>query len=184
VIPATETATGTSSLQGRAADATMQQAWHWALMMEQPSHSGRIPTQPQGKRQGGAHFGAALHVYAAETGLFCIGENIDNELAMGSHSLGSQCSVCLGSRTLQTCWIAKRSHTLDSSYLSRAAKAITRGVDGGIGAAKGTAENELALVDGIVVGSHIVVSHLDGCFWIVVWKERWWCLVSFAKSVL
>ena len=52
VNPAIETATGTSSLQGTAAEATTQHAWHCALITEQPSHSGLMPIQQHGNRQG------------------------------------------------------------------------------------------------------------------------------------
>jgi hypothetical protein len=52
VKPRMLTASGTSLLQGTAAVATKKQHWHWALMIEQPSHSGLTPTQPKGKRQG------------------------------------------------------------------------------------------------------------------------------------
>jgi hypothetical protein len=52
VKPNTDTATGTSSLHGNAADATTQQDWHWALMTLQPSHSGRIPKQAHGNKHG------------------------------------------------------------------------------------------------------------------------------------
>jgi hypothetical protein len=55
VRPAMEMATGTSSLHGSAIDATTQHAWHCALMKEQPSHSGLIPTQQHGKRHGAPH---------------------------------------------------------------------------------------------------------------------------------
>jgi hypothetical protein len=52
VKPAMVTANGTSSLQGMAALETQKQHWHCALMNEHPSHSGLIPMQPRGKRQG------------------------------------------------------------------------------------------------------------------------------------
>lgn len=50
VNPITETATGTSSLQGRAADATKQQQCPCALRTEQPSHSILGPQQQQGRQ--------------------------------------------------------------------------------------------------------------------------------------
>ena len=50
VRPAMLTATGTSSLQGRAPDVTQQQHWSWALKHEQPSHSMAGPQQPQGRQ--------------------------------------------------------------------------------------------------------------------------------------
>ena len=52
VRPATETANGTSSLQGMAAVTARQNTWHCAFRTEQPSHSGLHPTQIKGTRQG------------------------------------------------------------------------------------------------------------------------------------
>jgi hypothetical protein len=52
VNPTNEIAKGVSSLQGTAAVATRQQAWHWALRTEQPSFSHFNPRQQKGERQG------------------------------------------------------------------------------------------------------------------------------------
>mmetsp|Transcript_31708 Transcript_31708/g.66679 ORF Transcript_31708/g.66679 Transcript_31708/m.66679 type:complete len:87 (-) Transcript_31708:184-444(-) len=50
VKPAKDTATGTSLLHGRAAEATQQQIWACALQTEQPSHSMAGPQQQHGKQ--------------------------------------------------------------------------------------------------------------------------------------
>eukprot|EP00578_Thalassiosira_sp_NH16_P014954 CAMPEP_0181109452 /NCGR_PEP_ID=MMETSP1071-20121207/18181_1 /TAXON_ID=35127 /ORGANISM="Thalassiosira sp., Strain NH16" /LENGTH=86 /DNA_ID=CAMNT_0023193143 /DNA_START=257 /DNA_END=517 /DNA_ORIENTATION=- len=49
VRPITLTATGTSSLQGSAAEVTQQQQWACTLRTEQPSHSHAGPQQQQGR---------------------------------------------------------------------------------------------------------------------------------------
>jgi hypothetical protein len=52
VKPAIVIATGTSLLHGMAPDKTAQQAWHWMLQQDKPSHSGLIPTKPHGNNNG------------------------------------------------------------------------------------------------------------------------------------
>jgi len=52
VRPATVSAIGTSLLQGKAAETTKQQAWHWRLTTEHPSFSHLRPRQPQGNKKG------------------------------------------------------------------------------------------------------------------------------------
>ena len=49
VNPNTLTAKGTSSLHGRAAEATQQQQWVWTFRTEQPSHSNWGPQQQHGR---------------------------------------------------------------------------------------------------------------------------------------
>lgn len=49
VTPAIVRATGTSSLQGSAAEVTQQHVWAWTFKTEQPSHSSAGPQQQQGR---------------------------------------------------------------------------------------------------------------------------------------
>jgi hypothetical protein len=52
VSPAIDTAGGTSSLHGNAADATTQHAWHCAFTRLQLSQSDLHPRMPQGHKHG------------------------------------------------------------------------------------------------------------------------------------
>jgi hypothetical protein len=147
VNPAMLTANGTSLLQGMAALATQKQHWHWALIQEQPSHSGLTPRQPRGKRQGAdglQQHSRLQQQIPAWKGQVCKGEGIDvNRMRNTASPKRKPTNTQRGTPPAHP---AKTT----STYLSTASTAITIRIESAVDAQGGTEEDYVFFVNRVV----------------------------------